>query len=140
MPITATQSSPAASAGRSPLQYDGGLTCSINVRDLNKSIAWYQETLGFKLLYRVDELGWCELATGTPGVNVGLSEVEDVGHGGNATLTFGVKSIEHARKLTEQRNVRFDGETRTFEGMVKLATFFDPDGNTLMFYEDLRRG
>jgi hypothetical protein len=33
--------------------------------------------------------------------------------------------------------VRFDGPTREYPGMVKLATFFDPDGNTLMLYESL---
>ena len=36
-----------------------------------------------------------------------------------------------------QQDVKFDGETQTVPGMVKLATFFDPDGNKLMLYEDL---
>jgi catechol 2,3-dioxygenase-like lactoylglutathione lyase family enzyme len=109
------------------------------VRDLDCSIAWYEETLGFKLLYRVEELGWCEMATEVPAVNVGLSQVEEVPRGGNATLTFGVRDVEKARKLLADRGVQFDGATLTHEGMVKLATFFDPDGNTLMVYEDLRK-
>jgi hypothetical protein len=33
--------------------------------------------LGFKLLYRMDDIAWCELASNTPGVNVGLSQVEE---------------------------------------------------------------
>lgn len=127
-----------SSSKASPLGYDGGLTCSFNVSNLDRSIAWYQEILGFTLLYRVDELGWCELATEVPGVNVGLSEVEQVDRGGNAILTFGVRDVEHARRLVERAEVKFDGSTRMHEGMVKLATFFDPDGNALMFYEDLR--
>jgi hypothetical protein len=34
--------------------------------------------------------------------------------------------------------VRFDGPTIELPGMVKLATFFDPDGNPMMFYQDLQ--
>ncbi len=41
--------------------YDGGLTLSIPVKDLDTSIGWYTEVLGFQLLYRVDDIGWCEL-------------------------------------------------------------------------------
>jgi CreA protein len=51
-----------------------------------------------------------------------------------------VEDIEAARRRLEQREVRFDGPTRTIEGLVKLATFYDPDGNTFMLYEDLQKG
>ena len=122
-----------------PLNYDGGLTCSLKCTDLKRSIQWYQEMLGFKLLYQVDEMGWCELASAVDRVNVGLSQVEKAGGAGGATLTFGVKDIEAARKILEGRKVRFDGPTMTIEGMVKLATFFDPDDNALMLYQDLQK-
>ena len=36
-----------------------------------------------------------------------------------------------------QKGVRFDGATRQVGEMVKLATFYDPDGNTLMLAEQL---
>ena len=123
----------------SPLKYDGSLTCSLGVTDLKKSIAWYQDALGFKLLYHVEEMGWCELATEIPRVNIGLSQVEKVPKGGGSTLTFGVEDITAARKLLEAKKVKFDGETRTYEGMVRLATFFDPDGNSLMLFQDLQK-
>ena len=45
--------------------------------------------------------------------------------------------MDAARKTLEDANVRFDGETREFGGMVRLATFYDPDGNTLMLYQSL---
>ena len=123
----------------SPLGYDGGLTVAFDVKDRQASVRWYQDVLGFKLLYEVAEMGWCELATEVPGVNVGLSEVEKpkVGHG--PTPTFGVKDLDAARKLLEAQDVRFDGPNRVIEGMVKLATLYDPDGNTLMLYEDLQK-
>ena len=119
------------------LDYDGGLTAALNVSDFDKSITWYQEVLGFQLLYRMDEMGWCELKTAVGGVNVGLSQVEEVKAGGGATLTFGVKDIDKARASLEDLGVRFDGETQVIPDMVKLATFFDPDNNALMLYENL---
>ena len=39
--------------------------------------------------------------------------------------------LDAARDALESKGVEFDGDTRTIEGMVKLATFFDPDGNKL---------
>jgi len=121
------------------LDYNGGLTCSIKCTDLKKSIQWYQDVLGFKLLYQMDEMGWCELASSVERVNVGLSQVEKTGGAGGATLTFGVKNIDAARKTLEGNKVRFDGPTLVIEGMVKLATFFDPDDNALMLFQDLQK-
>jgi catechol 2,3-dioxygenase-like lactoylglutathione lyase family enzyme len=119
------------------IKYDGGLTCALGVSDIDESIRWYQDVLGFKLLYRMDALGWCELKTPVSKVNVGLSKVEKLSTGGGATLTFGVEDIDQARAQLEEKGVRFDGPTRTIADTVKLATFYDPDGNTLMFYQDI---
>jgi CreA protein len=122
----------------SPLNFNGGLTISCQVKDRQASARWYQENLGFTLLYDVAQIGWCELATEIKGVNIGLSEVEKPKTGAGPVPTFGVKNIESARKLLESKKVKFDGPTHEFPGMVKLATFFDPDGNALMLFEDLQ--
>jgi catechol 2,3-dioxygenase-like lactoylglutathione lyase family enzyme len=121
------------------LAYSGELTCAMQVSDLDKSIAWYQSVLGFELLYRADDIGWCELQTTLPGVTVGLSQVESPRTHGGATLTFSVNDIDKARKTLETDKVRFDGETLTIPGLVRLATFFDPDGNKFMFSQSLQR-
>jgi predicted enzyme related to lactoylglutathione lyase len=118
--------------------FDGGLTCAMQVADLTAGIQWYRDILGFKLLYQMDEMGWCELASPVARVSVGLSQVEKPEVKGGATLTFGVTDINAARTILEAKNVRFDGETITIEGMVRLATFYDPDGNKLMLYQDLQ--
>ncbi|MGH7163577.1 MAG: VOC family protein [Planctomycetota bacterium] len=121
------------------LPNDGGLTCAMAVKDMKASIDWYRDRLGFRLLYQAEQMGWCELATPVERVNVGLSQVEKPEVKGGATLTFGVKDIEAARKTLEAGKVRFDGPTQTIPGMVKLATFYDPDGNKLMLYQDLAK-
>ncbi len=123
----------------SPLGFDGGLTLAMKTRDRKAATKWYEDTLGFKLLYDVAEIGWCELATEVARVNIGLSEVETpvVGHG--PVPTFGVRDIDTARKQLEAKKVRFDGPNIVHEGMVKLATFYDLDGNALMLYQDLQQ-
>ncbi|OAI42642.1 hypothetical protein AYO38_11305, partial [bacterium SCGC AG-212-C10] len=92
----------------------------------------------FEVNYRVDEMGWAELATNVPGLTIGVSKVEEgAGGPGGGTLTLEVKDIAAARAHAEALGVRFDGETMEIPGMVKLATFFDPDGNSFMFSQTL---
>jgi predicted enzyme related to lactoylglutathione lyase len=119
------------------IDYDGGLTCSCGVSSLDRSIPFYRDVLGFTLLYRMEEMAWCELTTGVARVNVGLSEVEAPGGKGGATLTFGVTDIEAAKAELDRQGVRQDGPIQDIPGMVRLLTFYDPDDNALMFYQDL---
>jgi len=119
------------------ISYDGGLTCSIGVSDLDRSIGWYTDVLGFDLLYKRDDLAWCELKTGVERVNVGLSQVEEAGGRGGATLTLGVTDIDAAKAELDRHDVRQDGEIREIPDLVRLLTFFDPDDNALMFYQEL---
>jgi len=119
------------------IDYDGGLTCSCGVTDLDRSIAWYRDMLGFELLYRLEHIAWCELKTGVERVNIGLSEVEEAGGKGGATLTFGVTDIEAAKAELDRHGIRQDGPIRDIPDMVRLLTFYDPDDNALMFYQEI---
>ncbi len=119
------------------LGFDGGLTAALGVSDLDRALAWYGDILGFRLRYRKDEIGWCELATPVAKVNIGLSVVEKAGGPGGATLTFGVRYLDAARARLEERGVRFDGPSQDIPGLARLATFYDPDDNALMLYQDL---
>lgn len=118
------------------IQYNGGLTISIPVSNLEAAIDWYQKNLGFSLLYKVDEIGWCEMSSPVQRVNVGLGAVEKPVPGG-PTPTFGVENIEDAKANLESKGIRLDGDIVTYEGMVRLLTFYDLDENSLMFYEEL---
>lgn len=123
----------------SPMGFDQGMTLSFQVRDRKKTAQWYTDLLGLKLLYDAAEIGWCELATETAGVNIGLSEVESPKTAGGCVPVLGVTDIDAARKRLESRDVRFDGPTRDIPGLVRLATFYDPDGNALMLYQSLEK-
>ena len=83
-------------------------------------------------------MAWCELKTGVERVNLGLSQVEEAGGRGGATLTFGVEDIEAAKVELDSRGIRQDGPIRDIPGLVRLLTFYDPDDNALMLYQDLQ--
>lgn len=117
------------------LDYNGDLTCSIGVTSLDRGIEWYGKILGFTLLYRADEIGWCEMTTGIDKVTVGLSQVESVTQGGGCTPVWGVTDINAAKARMDQHHVRQDGPIRHIPGLVKLLTFYDPDGNCMMLSE-----
>ncbi len=134
--MTMTTSTESLTEAGLSMGYNGGLTIAFEVTDLANSIDWYQNVLGFKLVYHIKDMGWCELSTSVGGVSIGLSQVEKIKPGG-PTPTFGVNDIERARSLLESKSVRFDGDTFEIPEMVKLATFFDPDGNSLMFFQSL---
>jgi predicted enzyme related to lactoylglutathione lyase len=122
------------------LGYDGGLHCDLRVTDLARALDWYGGVLGFSIIHHVPEKGWAEMQTPVAQVRVGLTEVESMpSPGGGAVLTFNVRDVNAARSRLENRDdVRFDGDTCTIEGWVKLATLYDPDGNVLMLAESLR--
>ncbi|MGV3769831.1 MAG: VOC family protein [Sphingobium phenoxybenzoativorans] len=119
------------------LNYDGGLTLAMSATSLDRTIAWYESVLGFTLLYRMNDIAWCEMQSPVARVNIGFSEVEAVTPGGGAVPTWGVSDIEAAKAALAAQDVRMDGDIMVIPDMVKLLTFFDPDGNALMFYQDM---
>ena len=118
---------------------DKTITIAMSVRDRHASARWFAEMLGFEVLYHADDAGWSELKTHTAGVTIGLGEQAEPSPG-NCVPVFGIADIDTARADLERADVRFDGATIVAEGMVKTATFFDPDGNALMLAEDLTGG
>ncbi len=124
----------------SEISFNGKLTCSIGVKDHKASAQWYQDVLSCKVMWEMDEMGMTYMSTPVGDVNFDISQVEEVRPGETSALVFGVTSVDEARANAESKGVRFDGPTRSFGGIVKLATFFDPDGNTFMFYERLQTG
>ena len=51
--------------------------------------------------------------------------------------TFVVKDIDAARAHLESLGTKFDGDTHQIGDMVRLATFYDPDGNAWMLAQQL---
>ena len=121
---------------KTPFEYSDSIVISVNVSNFEEAVAWYEKALGFNLVYRMDEYGWGEVQTPFTGISIGLGQTEELKHGGTVP-TFTVKDIAAARKHLESLDTRFDGDTYEIAGQVKLATFYDPDGNAWMLAERL---
>lgn len=117
--------------------YGNEITMACSVADLETSIKWFHDMLGFDEIYRIAEMGWAEMTTSLPNVTLGLGQNEIVHPAGGATPVFSVTDIDTARQELENKGVAFDGDTQVVPEMVKLATFYDPDGNTFMLSESL---
>jgi predicted enzyme related to lactoylglutathione lyase len=108
---------------------------SIPTRDLDRSVAFYGETLGLeRSAYRPDR-NHAEFETGTVTINV--LDPERMGIGSftpNANvLALHVDDVEQARATLTERGVAFAGDT--FDtGVCHMAFFADPDGNALMLH------
>src|SRR4051812_25245231 len=123
--------------GVGEIQWAGEATAAIGGGDYAGALAWYRDVLGFEVVFELESWGWAQLQSPVTGLLIGIGQSEEVKQGGGATLTFTVADIDAARAYLEGEGVRFDGETSQVEDMVRLATFYDPDGNALMLAEQL---
>ena len=133
--LAASLLSPAAFAADEPavrpaVRYRPSLLVQLQVSDLERSIRFYKDTLGFEMTERRDDLQFVHLSCGLQGLQIGLSAGGAAPpHPGTVTLNFGVQGdIEEARRALEARGVVFLGPTRVIPGKVRLAEFRDPDG------------
>lgn len=112
------------------VRYRPSLLVQLQVRDLERSIRFYRDTLGFEMTERRDDLQFVHLSCGLQGLQIGLSAGGAAPpQPGTVTLNFGVQGdIEEARRALESRGVVFLGPTVTIPGKVRLAEFRDPDG------------
>lgn len=116
----------------------GDIVIAISVKDMKASVAWYENVLGFAVVYAVEDMGWCEVSTPVANLTIGIGQTENPKPNESTTPTWGVNDIDKARKTIEAHGARFDGPTREIPGLVKLATFYDPDGNPWQLSQSLQ--
>jgi catechol 2,3-dioxygenase-like lactoylglutathione lyase family enzyme len=105
---------------------------SVPVTDLERSTAFYEQTLG---LTRLGAGAWPEFTLG----NVSLYLVDPTNMGQTFTaphsahIALRVPDVAAARTELEERGVTFHGEILD-TGVCHMAFFSDPDGNALMLH------
>ena len=106
---------------------------SVPVTDLDRSTAWYRDTLG---LEQTGEGQWPEFRLGENAFLYLLdpTNIDQEFQGPHtAPIALRVPDVEGARSELEGRGIRFHGET--FDtGVCHMATFADPDGNVWMLH------
>jgi predicted enzyme related to lactoylglutathione lyase len=106
---------------------------SVPVTDLERSTAFYRDTLG---LEQTGAGGWPEFRLGENAF-LYLLDPTNIGRefGGphTAPIALRVPDVEEARRELEGRGIEFVGET--FDtGVCYMAHFADPDGNVFMLH------
>jgi methylmalonyl-CoA/ethylmalonyl-CoA epimerase len=105
---------------------------SIPVRDLDRALAFYRDTLELPFLFRTDQLAF--LICG--GIRLLLSRPEspEFDHPGSVVY-YRVTDIRQAYETLKARGVAFRGEPhvigRLGNAEVWMAFFSDPEGNVL---------
>jgi predicted enzyme related to lactoylglutathione lyase len=107
---------------------------SVPVRDQNKALAFYTESLGFKV--RTDQefvpggQRWIELSI--PGADTGLALFTPEGHedriGGFQPISFWCDDVFQTAEVLKKRGVTFFQEPKK-EHWGTSAIFEDPEGN-----------
>ena len=108
---------------------------SIPVRDRDRSVRFYGETLGLERDPRAAAHSWPEFRLGN--VTLAIVMPEAIGWDFVATppgaVAIRVPDVAEARRKLEEADVEFLGETFD-SGVCHMALFKDPDGNGLMLH------
>jgi predicted enzyme related to lactoylglutathione lyase len=120
-------------AGQRPptVDYRPVMTLQLGVTNLDRSIRFYEGTLGFTVRERRDDLKFAHVTTNVPGLELGLNEVERATPSATIIANFSVVDAAAARHTLEAKGVSFSGPTQVIPGKVALAAFTDPDGYRL---------
>jgi catechol 2,3-dioxygenase-like lactoylglutathione lyase family enzyme len=106
---------------------------SVPVSDLERSTAFYRDTLG---LEQIGQGTWPEFQLGE-NVSLYLLDPTNIGRQfegpHTSSIALRVAHIEEARRELEAKGVEFGGETLD-TGVCHMAFFHDPDGNALMLH------
>jgi catechol 2,3-dioxygenase-like lactoylglutathione lyase family enzyme len=106
------------------------------VTDFDRAVRFYTDTLGMKLAYRSDELGWAQLATA--GAELALERDRGESDAGEEYLvgrfvgvSLAVDDIEKRYETLRARGVEFLRPPEKMPWGGVLAHLRDPDGNVL---------
>lgn len=108
-----------------------GLGIHYNVSNLAQTLAFYTEKLGCKELFYNADHKEAILTTNTKDCVIGFAESQSIVPS-STCITFEVENIEQAVQILQQKGVEFKDGIIELPGVIKLATFFDPDGYMLM--------
>ena len=129
-----------SSMSLSGLLSEYGFVVKIDVTDLDRSIAWYRDKLGFELDERYSAGSWRQMTLADlPNTALGIYVNPDGAGLGGKKVTFVVEDIEAVRNGLVRAGVEVDDIQRLGD-WVRLAFFRDPDGNVFGIRQNLGVG
>ena len=106
------------------------------VNDWDRAKKFYDEILGWPVAYSDDNIGWREYGMdNATHIAIQKATEGDQGKPGlGSTITFLVESVDKTQAWLKSKGVKVD-EVLVIPGVIKVGTFFDPEGNRMQFVE-----
>ena len=105
---------------------------SVPVTDLERSVAWYRDTLGLE----IETEGQSDMEFRCGQVTLDVFDPSSIGQPfavSPAGVALRVGDVDAARAELEAKGVVFDGDT-VETSVCRMAFFKDPDGNALLLH------
>lgn len=113
---------------------------SIRITDVDRAIAFYRDQLGLRFLFRFPGMAFFDCG----GVRLYMTNPENPQFAGTSIIYFRVGSIGAAHAALEAKGVAFVEPPRKVHADERhelwLASFLDPDGNTLALMSEVPSG
>lgn len=113
-----------------------GIAFHYNVSDIERTIAFYTEKLGFQIHDYDANMRQARLYTNSKDCLIGFAEMQPVVPS-TTCITFEVENIEQAVKTLQEKGITFKNGIVEVPNMVKLAPFTDPDGYSMMLFSQV---
>lgn len=112
---------------------------SVTVRDIDRAVAFYRDTLGLPHLFTFGQLAFFDCG----GTRLFLDALPEARHQGTSVIYFRADGIESTVAGLRARGVSFEGEPHRIhthaDGTEEWMAFFrDPDGNLMALAEQRR--
>ena len=107
----------------------------VPVKDQNRAVGWYKKLFGRDAdIVPMEGVAEWRLAE-----NAWIQVTADTERAGTATAIIGVNDIEVQCSDFTASNVPY-GEVVEYPGIVKMVDVIDPDGNKIVFVQDISGG
>ena len=114
--------------------FEGIDTVFYQVCDMDRSVGFYEDVLGLKLLRR-EGRDWAEFEAGDTVLSLS-GELATKPHQGGATVVLRASDIAAGRGPRSPRTASSAGRIEDMGG-AKMLQFFDPDGNEIVALQPL---
>ncbi len=105
----------------------------LGVRDLEPSLEFYTETLGMKLVFKMEEIAFLEAGNVTLVLSKSLTDASD-NLVGATEVVFAVEDVAVAHRQLKECGVKFINEPRQVTDKDWAANFVDPNGHRLSVF------
>lgn len=114
---------------------------TINVKDLDRSLAFYQDIIGLPIVRRMQPNPDMELVfLGEGGTQVELiwrKEAADIEYGEDISLGFVVDSLDDSSEALKSRNIEIHSGPFQPKPYIRFLYILDPDGLKIQLVENI---